>query len=140
MHVRRTSKKASGFTLVEILIVVVILGILAAIVVPQFTTAADDARNGNVATQESTLQQQIELFRARNGAYPTLAELQADETLASVDFTGQQWGALIDGSYIKEPPANPFNGSTTVAAAAAAGVGWVYDVATGDISANTTTP
>ncbi len=61
---------AKGFTLVEILIVVVILGILAAIVVPQFTNAANDARQGNVETQTSTLQNQIELFAAQNsGAY-----------------------------------------------------------------------
>ena len=138
MHVRRTSKKASGFTLVEILIVVVILGILAAIVVPQFTTAADEARGGNVATQQSTLQQQIELFRARTGAYPTLAELQADS--ADADFAGLSWGPLVDGDYIKEPPVNPFNQSTTIAAAAAAGVGWVYTVAHGEIEANTTVP
>ncbi|MBX3362554.1 MAG: prepilin-type N-terminal cleavage/methylation domain-containing protein [Phycisphaeraceae bacterium] len=54
MNVRRTVKR--GFTLVEILIVVVILGILAAIVVPQFTNAANEARGGNTATQESTIE------------------------------------------------------------------------------------
>ena len=53
---------AKGFTLVEILIVVVILGILAAIVVPQFTNAANEARGGNVATQESTVESQLELI------------------------------------------------------------------------------
>ena len=41
-------RRAKGFTLVEILIVVVILGILAAIVVPQFTNATQDAQGGNL--------------------------------------------------------------------------------------------
>ena len=42
--------KNRGFTLVEILIVVIILGILAAIVIPQFTSASSDARNSSVAS------------------------------------------------------------------------------------------
>ena len=61
---RQRMKKA--FTLVEILIVVVILGILAAIVVPQFTNASTEAQAGNVATQLQTIRGQIELFRVRN--------------------------------------------------------------------------
>ena len=78
MHAMRKTM-AKGFTLVEILIVVVILGILAAIVVPQFTNAANEARMGNIRTQTSTLENQIELYAAQNsGAYPTLAELQDD--------------------------------------------------------------
>ncbi|MBX3363869.1 MAG: prepilin-type N-terminal cleavage/methylation domain-containing protein [Phycisphaeraceae bacterium] len=97
-----------GFTLVEILIVVVILGILAAIVVPQFTNAANEARGGNIATQESTIQNQLELFAARNnGSYPDLA---GDE----------DWAYLVTQGYFKAPPANPFvtgggAGATTVA-------------------------
>lgn len=88
---------AKGFTLVEILIVVVILGILAAIVVPQFTNAANEARGGNVATQESTVESQLELWAARNnGAYP--------------DFTtaGQTWDDMVDDGYFKSIPLNPF--------------------------------
>ena len=95
MKVARRIRKA--FTLVEILIVVVILGILAAIVVPQFTNAANEARGGNVATQESTVQTQLELFAARNnGQYPDLTDPLED------------WDFLVTEGYFKEAPQNPF--------------------------------
>ena len=104
MHANR-KVMAKGFTLVEILIVVVILGILAAIVVPQFTNAANEARQGNVATQTSTLENQIELYAAQNnGIYPTVAQLNADPADGSTDG----WSVMIDGTYIKEAPVNPF--------------------------------
>ena len=62
---------SKAFTLIEILDVVVILGILAAIVIPQFTKASEDAQGGNVASQLSTIRNQIELYRVRNnGEYP----------------------------------------------------------------------
>lgn len=90
MHRTRSNK---AFTLVEILIVVVILGILAAIVVPQFTNAANDARGGNLSTQLSTLQNSIELYAAQNnGAYP---DLSAD------------WDDMTTGNFIKDDPSNP---------------------------------
>lgn len=100
MQVRNRGRNRA-FTLVEILIVVVILGILAAIVVPQFTNAANDARGGNLTTQLQTLNNQIELFAARNnGNYPDLAN--------------DQWGAndgdastMRGGNYIKTDPTNP---------------------------------
>ena len=57
-----------GFTLVEILIVVVILGILAAIVIPQFTNASQDAQVSAVKSQLQTVRSQIELFRVKNGS------------------------------------------------------------------------
>ena len=129
------SRKRTAFTLVEILIVVVILGILAAIVVPQFTTAADDARNGNIETQVSVLENQFELFKAKTGAYPTLTQLNADSaTVMDPDgdpYTG--WGALIDGNYIKSPPVNPYTGGFEVAADESAD--WKYDASTGHIEA-----
>lgn len=139
MHATRKTM-AKGFTLVEILIVVVILGILAAIVVPQFTNAANEARTGNVLTQTSTLENQIELFAAQNnGNYP--------------DLVANGWDVLIDGNYIKEAPVNPFatagNEEALTAmnvadadaadAAAAAGdgsQGWFYDNSNGFIRAS----
>ena len=149
MHAMRTNM-AKGFTLVEILIVVVILGILAAIVVPQFTNAANDARQGNVETQTSTLENQIELYAAQNnGIYPTVAELTANPANGST--TG--WSVMIDGNYIKEAPANPYSpvanrttvtlssatNSTTADTEANTGdgtQGWYYNPNTGIIRAS----
>lgn len=115
------TRVSKGFTLVEILIVVVILGILAAIVVPQFTNATQDAQAGNIKAQLSSLQNQIELYRARTNTYP--------------DLVANQWTDMVTGNYLKAAPKNPYNGSTTVAAAAAAGNGWHYVVATGVLGA-----
>ncbi len=93
MQVRNRGRNRA-FTLVEILIVVVILGILAAIVVPQFTNAANDARGGNITTQLQTLNNQSELYAARNnGAY--------------ADFAGTAWTDLTVGNYLKSTPTNP---------------------------------
>ncbi len=147
MHANRT--QAKGFTLVEILIVVVILGILAAIVVPQFTNAANEARGGNVATQVSTLENQLELYAAQhNGVYPTVDELN---TAAANGESG--WSVMLDGNYIKEVPVNPFDSdpdTTSVVTAwdstASAGLssqsvlyddstGWNYDPDTGNLAA-----
>lgn len=134
--IKRSVKKA--FTLIEILIVVVILGILAAIVIPQFTRASEDAQVGNVVTQLQTIRSQVELYRVRNnGQIP--------------DLTAANWGGLITQpgdavQYLRSAPINPRTGTSTVAegdaATAAATVvvrgndGWLYDPATGQIWAN----
>ncbi len=118
MNVRRTAKKA--FTLVEILIVVVILGILAAIVVPQFTNATQDAQGGNLKAQLDTLNNQIELFRARTNAYP--------------DFDADGWTTMISGGYIKTNPQNPVNGSATIGTTDATD-GWYWDATTNTLCA-----
>src|SRR5215211_7879611 len=62
--IRRNRK--GGFTLVEILIVVIILGILAAIVIPQFTSASQDARKNSLTSQLQTLRSQIELYKLQH--------------------------------------------------------------------------
>lgn len=68
MHLRTNARRQRGFTLIEILIVVVILGILAAIVIPQFTNASQDAQVSAVKSQLQTVRSQIELYRVKNGS------------------------------------------------------------------------
>ncbi len=112
-----------AFTLVEILIVVVILGILAAIVVPQFTNATQDAQAGNIKAQLDTLNNQLELYRARNNAYPT--DFLAGGATA--------WDTMKTGGYVKDAPRNPFNGSSSVGSTDASdGWYWYLDTTTGN--------
>ena len=59
-------KAKSGFTLVEILIVVVILGILAAIVIPQFTSASTEAKESSLVSNLQTIRSQIELYKIQH--------------------------------------------------------------------------
>jgi len=107
---RRTSK--AGFTLVEILIVVVILGILAAIVVPQFTNASNEAVKGAIQSQLQTINSQMELYRVRNqGAYPSEVE---DSGFLGEDNEG--WGTLVGGEYLKEIPVNGYTGDGLITA------------------------
>ena len=124
-----------AFTLVEILIVVVILGILAAIVVPQFTNATADAQAGNVKSQISSLQNQVELFRAKNNVYPDLAGTNQWGWLDGSFNPDGTAGTATTYKYIKSAPSNPVNGSKTIVAAPAAGCGWVYKIATGTLDA-----
>lgn len=119
----RKLRNSKAFTLVEILIVVVILGILAAIVVPQFTNATQDAQKGNMKAQIKSLQNQIELYRARENNYP--------------DFTTDGWGdatagtGMIGKGYIKSAPKNPYNNMTTIGSDPAAD-GWHWSDTDGD--------
>jgi general secretion pathway protein G len=104
----RTRNK--GFTLVEILIVVVILGILAAIVVPQFTSASQEAIKGALQSQKQTITSQIELYRVKNaGDYPALGTWAASNGWDEDDDSG-----MLSEDYLKEEPFNGFTGSSAV--------------------------
>ena len=64
--------KTMGFTLVELLIVVIILAILAAIVVPQFSSSTQDAKISALDSSLSNVRSAIDLYRQQHGAYPGL--------------------------------------------------------------------
>jgi general secretion pathway protein G len=132
---RRTIKK--GFTLIEILIVVIILGILAAIVIPQFTSASTEARQGNLKSQLQTLRSQIALYKLQHrDTPPPLATFWNVMTTKTDDTGVVNANAALNkyGPYYDAAVVNPLTSSSTLAAASAVGVGWEYDATTGKIS------
>ncbi len=137
------NRVSKAFTLVEILIVVVILGILAAIVIPQFTTASTDAQIGSVKSQLQTLRSQIELYRVKNNGNPPSLVGAQDSSFTDLITDPDAEGPARP--YLQSRSMNPRNNRNQVAAGgrseaegAAAdpnGPGWYYDAATGQIFA-----
>jgi general secretion pathway protein G len=125
-----------GFTLVEILIVVIILGILAAIVIPQFSNASTDAKKNSLTSQLQTMRSQMELYKLQhNDQLPSKlkpANLHGtdpadwDQLTGQTDVSGTTAAATAlqkFGPYLQQIPANPLNGSTAIAC----GTGTPYD-------------
>jgi len=123
----------SGFTLVEILIVVVILGILAAIVIPQFTGASTEAKEAALVSDLQSIRSQIELYKIQHNDTLPGEILNADGSITpatAVSFVNQltnktdQYGNVDPdgtdpqtyrfGPYMRQIPENPFSAALTV--------------------------
>jgi general secretion pathway protein G len=137
-------KAKKGFTLVEILIVVVILGILAAIVIPQFTDASEQAKIASLRSDLQMMRSQIELYKAQhNDELPTdPGHLGLVDALTPVNGLGitDQYGASVAagtdgavGPYMREIPSNPFVVDTDGL------TGWWFNTLNGDVRANSDT-
>jgi len=143
--------KGYGFTLVEILLVVIILGILAAIVVPQYSAASEETKISNLISDVQNVRSQILLYRNQhNGQLPTASGLSFEDAMTKytkADGTlteTQQPGNGVFGSYLEQMPSNPFIsddkaskvncGETT--STADCNSGWFFNTQTGVFIAN----
>jgi prepilin-type N-terminal cleavage/methylation domain-containing protein len=131
-------KNQEGFTLIEMLVVVIILGILAMIIVPQISVSTDDARLNSLQTNLNSLRSAIEVYAAQHAnRYPgTYSEADgttpvADDAAAKAAFIAQltqftdingRVNGTKDATYKYGPylktgslPLNPFNESGDVA-------------------------
>ena len=119
-----------GFTLVEILIVVLILGILATIVIPQVTTASQDARLSSIRSTLQKVRGQIEVFKLdHNGIPPQTTALWNGMTSQS-NTTETNLANPVGtkyGPYLQAAPVNNWNNITAASSAAVdLGAGWYY--------------
>ena len=98
--------KQQGFTLIEVMIVVVILGILAAVVVPRIMDRPDEARQMKAKTDIRMLQGQLELYRLDNFVYPTTDQgLEALVNKPEIAPIPPKWRS---GGYIDQLPQDPW--------------------------------
>ncbi len=112
-----------GFTLIDTMITLAVIGVLASVVVPRMKVASASAVETNITTQLFTLRHQIELYNAN-----------ASTAFDPTDLPdGAQWKPLLQNNYLQAAPKNPLQaGATYVATSPGPGVGWVWSDALGN--------
>lgn len=99
-------RKNAGFTLIEVMVVVVILGILAAIVVPKIMSSPEKARIVKVKQDILAIQNALDLYKLDNAVYPSTDQgLQALVTKPSTPPVPRDWKS--DG-YLQDVPVDPW--------------------------------
>lgn len=102
-------KKFSGFTLIEVMVVVVILGILAAVIVPKIMSRPEQARIVKAKQDIGAIQSALDLYKLDNGNYPTTDQgLQALVAKPTTDPIPRNWKS--DG-YLQKLPVDPWGQS-----------------------------
>jgi general secretion pathway protein G len=140
--------RRTAFSLIEVVIAVIIMAVLAATIIPQFSSSTSDAKQSALKFNLHTIRSQIEMYKIHHlGTAPTLAAF-ADQMTKPSNVNGSTTGAnLIFGPYFQgKLPANPFNGSSELVAVAtrgkdatgvvAGGAGWQYDETNGGFFPN----
>ena len=100
------SRRRRGFTLIEIMVVVVILGLLAALVVPRIGPQVAEAQRTAARTQISSIEQALEMYNMHNGFYPTTQ--QGLEALVKAPTTSPVPKRYQAGGYLQKVPEDPW--------------------------------
>ena len=104
-----THSAARGFTLIEIMVVVVIMGILAALIVPKLMGRTDDARIIAAKQDIATVMQALKLYKLDNQRYPTTE--QGLQALITKPTTGPAAAGWKSGGYVDKLPQDPWGNS-----------------------------
>lgn len=138
----------AGFTLIEVLIVVVLVAILAATMIPQLSSSATDAKESSLRADLKSLRTQIDMYKLdHNGQLPAITGGALPQLTSATDANGNAGatGASFPyGPYILNGfPPNPVTGKSTVTAATSfpptsesGNGGWLYNPSTGQIAAD----
>jgi prepilin-type N-terminal cleavage/methylation domain-containing protein len=113
-------RRRSAFTLIEVLIVVIIMAVLAATIIPQFSSSTKDAKDSSLKFNLHTIRSQLEMYKTHHsGNYPpatTTTDFKNQMTQKTDENTTVNQATGLYGPYIEgDIPANPFNSSATVA-------------------------
>jgi len=100
-------RNSRGFTLIEIMVVVVILGILAGLVVPKLLEKPERARRTKAAIQIESLKQSLGMFKLDNGFFPSTE--QGLEALVEKPENGREPKKYAKGGYIEKVPVDPWD-------------------------------
>ncbi len=103
----RNLRRNSGFTLIEVMVVIVILGVLAALIVPKVMGRPDEARAVAARQDIAAISQALKLYKLDNRKYPTTEQgLQALVQKPTVAPVPDNWKA---GGYLEKLPKDPWN-------------------------------
>ena len=153
--------RTGAFTLVELLIVVVILGIMATIVIPQFSSASHQARENSLKDDLRYLRVQVQVFKAQHrdvspgypGGSPSATPTEQDFLDQMTKFTSESCATNASasstykfGPYLSKMPANPLTNSSAIRVvlngqaitAPTTDAGWIYKPQTQELYADMT--